>query len=37
MSELADLPVLDLAGTPVPLRELWAGGDTLLVWVRHFG
>lgn len=34
---LADLTVLDLEGRAVPLRELWAGGDTLLVWVRHFG
>ena len=34
---LADLTVLDLDGAAVPLRTLWAKGDTLLVWVRHFG
>lgn len=34
---LADLTVLDLDGNAVPLHTLWAAGDTLLVWVRHFG
>lgn len=32
-----NLDVLDLDGKAVQMRTLWAGGDTLLVWVRHFG
>jgi hypothetical protein len=35
--DVAQLPVLDLAGEPHPLESLWSGRTAVLVFVRHFG
>jgi hypothetical protein len=35
--ELADIEVLDRAGAPRRLAELWSPRPTALAFVRHFG
>ena len=32
-----DYALLDDAGNPVSLSELWANGPTVLTFLRHFG
>ncbi len=34
---LAQVSVLDEAGTPVPFKGLWAERTVVLAFVRHFG
>lgn len=34
---IADLPLLDEAGQAHPLRDLWAKGTAVVVFLRHFG
>jgi hypothetical protein len=36
-SKLGEVTVLDLHGEPHRLDALWAGGPTVLVWLRHYG
>lgn len=37
VAALGDLVLPDDAGTPTPLRSLWAGRPVVLAFVRHWG
>ncbi|MFZ2490633.1 MAG: hypothetical protein WA208_04025 [Thermoanaerobaculia bacterium] len=34
---IAALPLLDQTGASRPLRDLWAGGTAVVIFLRHFG
>lgn len=36
-ASLGALPLIDEAGQPHALQELWAGGPAVIVFLRHFG